>query len=90
MLEVLRDKTTPPARRDDMAKAAAPYIHARLASIDAKVDVAATVAVGITQEARRAIAQEMLDRAFGLIGVSQSDHQIVEAEALPAPSVEGE
>jgi hypothetical protein len=85
MLEVLRDKTTPPARRDDMAKAAAPYIHARLASIDAKVDVAATLDVGITQEARCVIAQELLDRAFGLM--SQPDHEIIEAEALPAPAL---
>lgn len=34
MLAVLRDKKTDWKRRDDMAKAAAPYIHARLAAIE--------------------------------------------------------
>ena len=27
MLEIMRDENAPPTRRDDMAKAAAPYIH---------------------------------------------------------------
>jgi len=35
MLAVLRDETADPERRDEMAKAAAPYIHPRLASIEA-------------------------------------------------------
>jgi hypothetical protein len=30
MLSVLRDETAPVERRDEMAKAAAPYVHARL------------------------------------------------------------
>lgn len=34
MLGVLRDPTAPVARRDDMAKAAAPYMHAKLASVE--------------------------------------------------------
>lgn len=33
MLDVMRDPNTDAARRDDMAKAAAPYLHARLASV---------------------------------------------------------
>jgi hypothetical protein len=32
MLRVMRDKTAADARRDEMARAAAPYLHARLAS----------------------------------------------------------
>jgi hypothetical protein len=36
MLAVLRDPTVEPARRDEMAKAAAPYIHPRLASVEAR------------------------------------------------------
>jgi len=32
MLRVMHDESEPTARRDDMAKAAAPYIHPRLAS----------------------------------------------------------
>jgi hypothetical protein len=45
MLQVLRDETQDHARRDDMAKAAAPYVHPRLSSIEAraKVEVDATV-----------------------------------------------
>lgn len=33
MLRVLRDPTVEHERRDDMAKAAAPYVHAKLASV---------------------------------------------------------
>ncbi len=34
MLAVMRDPETLPQRRDDMAKACAPYMHARLAAVD--------------------------------------------------------
>lgn len=34
MLGVLRDLDAPVQRRDDMAKAAAPYMHAKLASVE--------------------------------------------------------
>lgn len=34
MLRVMRDEATPPARRDDMAKAVAPYVHAKLAAVE--------------------------------------------------------
>lgn len=34
MIAVMRDPNAPIARRDEMAKAAAPYMHARLASIE--------------------------------------------------------
>jgi len=34
MLEVMRNPDASPARRDDMAKAAAPYLHARLAAVE--------------------------------------------------------
>ena len=36
MLAVMRDNDAEPARRDDMAKAAAAYIHPRLSSVAAK------------------------------------------------------
>jgi hypothetical protein len=39
MLAVLRDETIDSERRDEMAKAAAPYIHPRLASVEAQVAV---------------------------------------------------
>jgi hypothetical protein len=34
MLSVMRDTAAEPDRRDDMAKAAAPYVHAKLAAIE--------------------------------------------------------
>lgn len=34
MLQVLRDENADEARRDDMARAAAPYIHARLSAVE--------------------------------------------------------
>lgn len=45
MLKVMRDEQAPKAERLDMAKAAAPYIHPRLSSVEAKVEgeVKATV-----------------------------------------------
>lgn len=36
MLAVMRDPLQPAARRDDMAKAAAAYVHPRLASVESK------------------------------------------------------
>lgn len=36
MLRVMRDTRTKQPRRDDMAKAAAPYLHAKLSSVDVK------------------------------------------------------
>mgnify|MGYP006057890323 CR=1 FL=1 len=39
MLNLLRDDKTPTDRRDWAAEKAAPYVHARLASIEAKHDV---------------------------------------------------
>jgi hypothetical protein len=42
MLSVLRDEKQPAARRDDMAKAAAPYVHARLSSAEVKSETTVT------------------------------------------------
>jgi hypothetical protein len=39
MLAVLRDENADTERRDEMAKAAAPYIHPRLSSIEAQVAI---------------------------------------------------
>jgi hypothetical protein len=39
MLQVLRDENVDPERRDEMAKAAAPYIHPRLSNVEAKIDL---------------------------------------------------
>ena len=42
MLQVMRDGNATRAERLDMAKAAAPYVHARLSSVEAKVDADVT------------------------------------------------
>ncbi len=34
MLSVMRDELAPDDRRDDMARAAAPYVHAKLSSVE--------------------------------------------------------
>jgi hypothetical protein len=39
MLRIMRDPTVEHDRRDDMAKAAAPYLHPRLQAVEAKVNV---------------------------------------------------
>ena len=39
MLGILRDETQPAVDRFEAAKAAAPYVHARLSAVEAKVEV---------------------------------------------------
>ena len=48
MLKILRDTNAPEARRDDMAKAAAPYVHPKLASTVATVKGTLTLAELVT------------------------------------------
>jgi hypothetical protein len=36
MLRVMRDETADPSRRDDMARAVAPYVHPKLAAVEQK------------------------------------------------------
>jgi hypothetical protein len=45
MLAVLRDHQAPPEDRMEAARNAAPYVHAKLAPVDAKGDTARTVEV---------------------------------------------
>lgn len=47
MLERMRNPEAPIADRMDMAKAAAPYVHAKLSSIEAKVDAHIEGLVGV-------------------------------------------
>ena len=42
MLQVMRDDNAERSERLDMAKAAAPYIHPRLSTVEAKVEAAVT------------------------------------------------
>ena len=64
MLAVLRDDTADPDRRDRMAVAAAPYIHARLAAIQTKVETVGQIEAKITFEERRRQAAEAVRAAF--------------------------
>jgi hypothetical protein len=49
------------------------------------VDQRSTTEIKATSEERLAIAQELFDRAFGLMGKSRLHPQIVEAHAIQAP-----
>lgn len=57
MLRVMRNRKTDPYRRDEMAKAAAPYVHPKLSAVDfsGKLDVDAKV-----EEVRRTIVDPKL------------------------------
>jgi len=39
MIRVMRDESAPAERRDEMAKAAAPYVHPKLAAIEHEVEL---------------------------------------------------
>ncbi len=43
MLKVMRDESAPNARRDDMAKASAPYVHPKLAAVDVNANLSGKV-----------------------------------------------
>jgi hypothetical protein len=38
MIRIMREESAPAERRDEMAKAAAPYVHPKLAAIEHEVD----------------------------------------------------
>lgn len=50
MLSVMRDAQQPPERRDDMAKAAAPYVHPRLSSAELKAETTVRYAVRVPEK----------------------------------------
>lgn len=49
MLRVMRDPAVDEKRRDDMAKAAAPYLHAKISTVEAKVEVDGAVEVSVVR-----------------------------------------
>jgi hypothetical protein len=59
-------------------------MHPRLEMIAAMVDQRSTTEIKATSEERLAIAQQLFDRAFGMIGKSRPQAQIIEAEAIQA------
>ena len=54
MLRVMRDPTADDARRADMAKSAAPYIHPRLASTEVKGEGGGPIQVTIVRYSEKA------------------------------------
>ena len=49
MINIVRDEKAEPARRDDMAKAVAPYMHPRLSSVEANVKGEQTIKIVSTE-----------------------------------------
>jgi hypothetical protein len=66
-----------------VARMAINYESPRLQTI--QVEGHTEIEVNIPPEERRAIAQQLFDRAFGLMGKSRPHPQIIEAEAIPGP-----
>jgi hypothetical protein len=76
MLAVLRDETVEPGRRDEMAKAAAPYIHPRLATIDATVSLSVLDKLNDTEQRAlaAALAAVTADPEAAADGASRAYH----------------
>ena len=55
MIRIMRDPQVEHPRRDEMAKAAAPYVHARLAATDVNAEVDGTVQVRTVADLMRAV-----------------------------------
>jgi hypothetical protein len=58
MIRVMRDETAPVERRDEMAKAAAPYVHPRLAAIEHAATIASKPPDQMTDEELMVIIRE--------------------------------
>ena len=80
---VYRDTSLPIELRLDAAKVAINYESPRLQAI--QVEGHTEIEVNIPPEERRAIAQQLFDRAFGLMGNSRLHPQIIEAQAIQVP-----
>ena len=66
MLRIMRDEAAVSTRRDDMAKAAAPYLHARLSSVEH---------TGDTEESVR-LAMDMTDYELAAIASGATLHVV--------------
>ena len=77
MLAVLRDENAKPERRDDMAKAAAPYIHPRLSNVEAKIGGDPEKPIALSAEERVKLARAAIAEAFAEV--------VREREEEPAP-----
>jgi hypothetical protein len=54
MLSVMRDEQAPADRRDDMAKAAAPYVHPKLAAMDVNAKLSGSLTYRVVSGVPRA------------------------------------
>ena len=79
---VYRDTSLPIELRLDAAKVAINYESPRLQAI--QVEGHTEIEVNTPPEERRAIAQELFDRAFSLMGKSRPHPQVIEVEAVQA------
>src|SRR5258708_5354226 len=60
LLGLLRDEEQPQEIRTDAAKAAAPYLHAKLANIDANLNLSGEITVRASKEQRDAAVRAAL------------------------------
>jgi hypothetical protein len=60
LLGLLRDKEQSQEVRTDAAKAAAPYVHAKLANVDANLNLAGEITVRASKEQRDAAVRAAL------------------------------
>lgn len=60
LLGLLRDEDQPQETRIDAAKAAAPYVHAKLANIDANLNLSGEITIRASKEQRDAAVRAAL------------------------------
>jgi hypothetical protein len=81
MLAVMHDESADKDRRDRMAAAAAPYLHARLQSIDSTVRTEIELST-LTAEQRRQRARQAILDAFAERPLKLIEGEVVEAEPV--------
>ena len=72
MIRIMRDEEADPSRRDDMAKAAAPYLHPRLSNVDQSVNTRARYVISdkpmSAEEWKEKFAPEVIVERFDRAG----------------------
>ena len=92
LLRVMRDEKASTERRDWAAQTVAPFVHARLQSVESKVDQFTSVEMRVTRAELAAEAKRRIDEAFREYQPPKTiDHLPPSADAaavLPAPPPE--
>jgi|ERR1700692_925734 len=78
MMRIMRDANADRARRDDMAKAAAPYVHSRLASVEHTV----TEKRDVSDWTRDELVAIVHDAGKGSAGAASANGRDVEPDKL--------